>query len=142
MSFAQAAGVGIAAAAPALFFWPDAIGLAPALAPAAALVLFALGLWATGALPFLVTTLLLFVLATVFGSAPPRVIFAGFASSALLAGLWRAGDRPQCRPPVSVAAWPGFWSAASTGPAAGSCMAASRSGSASPFSSRRRWGGS
>jgi di/tricarboxylate transporter len=83
MSFAQAAGVGIAAAALALSFWPEAIGLVPALAPAAALVLFALGLWATGALPFHVTTLLLFVLATVFGIAPPRVIFAGFASSAL-----------------------------------------------------------
>jgi anion transporter len=63
--------------------WPETVGLAPALGPAAALVLLALGLWATGALPFHVTTLLLFVLAIVLEIAPPRVIFAGFASTAL-----------------------------------------------------------
>jgi anion transporter len=53
------------------------------MAHAAALVLLALGCWATGALPFHVTGIGLFVLATVLGIAPPRVIFAGFSSSAL-----------------------------------------------------------
>jgi di/tricarboxylate transporter len=53
------------------------------MARAAALVFLALGCWATGALPFHVTGIGLFVLATVFGIAPPRVIFAGFSSSAL-----------------------------------------------------------
>ena len=49
----------------------------------AALVLLTLGCWATGVLPFHVTGIGLFVLATLFGIAPPRVIFAGFTSSAL-----------------------------------------------------------
>ena len=80
---ARAAGGAIAALALALYLWPQAIGLAPALAPTAALVLFALGFWATGTLPFHLTALLLFVLALVLDIAPPRVIFAGFASSAL-----------------------------------------------------------
>lgn len=53
------------------------------MARAAALVLAALGCWATGALPFHVTGIGLFVLTIVFGVAPPRVIFAGFTSSAL-----------------------------------------------------------
>ncbi len=53
------------------------------MARTAALVLLALGCWATGALPFHVTGIGLFVLATVLGIAPPRVIFAGFTSSAL-----------------------------------------------------------
>ncbi len=53
------------------------------MARSAALVLLALGCWATGALPFHVTGIGLFVLATVLGVAPPRVIFAGFSSSAL-----------------------------------------------------------
>ena len=83
MSVARAAGGGFAALALALYLWPQAIGLAPGLAPTAALVLFALGFWATGALPFHLTSLLLFVLATALEIAPPRVIFAGFASSAL-----------------------------------------------------------
>jgi len=83
VSLARAAGGAIAALALALYLWPQAIGLAPALAPTAAVVLFALGFWATGALPFHLTALLLFLLALVLEIAPPRVIFAGFASSAL-----------------------------------------------------------
>ncbi len=83
MSLARAAGGSSAALALALYLWPQAIGVEPELAPSAALVLFALGFWATGALPFHLTALLLFVLATVLQIAPPRVIFAGFASSAL-----------------------------------------------------------
>lgn len=83
MRFAPAAGATVAALASALYLWPGAIGLPPQLAAPAALVLLALGFWATGALPFHLTSLLLFVLATVFQVAPPRVIFAGFASTAL-----------------------------------------------------------
>jgi di/tricarboxylate transporter len=49
------------------------------MARAAALVLAALGCWATGALPFHVTGIALFLLAVVSGIAPPRVIFAGFS---------------------------------------------------------------
>ena len=90
MSFAQAAGVGIAAAAPALSFWPEAIGLAPALAPAAALVLFALGLWATVALPFHVTTLLLFVVGRLDGSYR-RLVYGSVALGVGLAFLVPAG---------------------------------------------------
>jgi di/tricarboxylate transporter len=80
---ARATGGLIAALALALYLRPQTIGVAPELAPTAALVLFALGFWATGALPFHLTSLLLFVLAIVLEIAPPRVIFAGFASTAL-----------------------------------------------------------
>ena len=73
MSLARAAGGGFAALALSLYLWPQAIGLAPGLAPTAAVVLFALGFWATGALPFHLTSLLLFLLATVLEIAPPRV---------------------------------------------------------------------
>jgi anion transporter len=83
VSLARGAAGAIAALALALYLWPQAVGLAPALAPTAALVLLALGFWATGALPFHLSALLLFVIATVLGIAPPRVVFAGFASSAL-----------------------------------------------------------
>ena len=47
------------------------------------MVLLALGLWVTGALPLYLTALLLFALATALAVAPPAVVFAGFASSAL-----------------------------------------------------------
>jgi di/tricarboxylate transporter len=83
VSLARLGGGGIAALALALYLWPGAIGIEPEVAPAAALVLFALGFWATGALPFHLTSLLLFILAIVLEVAPPRVIFAGFASTAL-----------------------------------------------------------
>jgi hypothetical protein len=52
VSLVRVAGGGVAALALALYLWPEVIGIAPALAPAAALVLFALGFWATGTLPF------------------------------------------------------------------------------------------
>ena len=83
MSLPRALGVLVAVLAAVLVLWPDALGLAPDQASAAALILLAIGGWATGALPFHLTALALFVLATVFEVAPPRVIFAGFASSAL-----------------------------------------------------------
>ena len=55
---------------------PDAIG-------AAALVVLALGLWATSAVPEHLTALGFFLLAMLFNIAPPEVIFSGFESTAL-----------------------------------------------------------
>jgi di/tricarboxylate transporter len=81
---ARAAALLIAALALLLYIAPATLGLVPALGPPAALVLLALGLWATGALPAHQTALLVFVLATVLEIAPPAVIFSGFAST----GLW------------------------------------------------------
>jgi anion transporter len=83
VTFARAAGALVAALALALILWPGAIGLAPEQGPVAGLILLAIGFWATGALPFHLTALALLLLATVLELAPPRVIFAGFASSAL-----------------------------------------------------------
>jgi di/tricarboxylate transporter len=83
VTFARTAGLIVVVLALSLVLRPAAVGLDPAMAPTAALVLLAIGLWATGALPFHLTALSLFVLATVFRIAPPAVIFAGFASSAL-----------------------------------------------------------
>ena len=83
MTFARAAGALVAALALAIILSPGAIGLAPEQGPVAGLILLAIGFWATGALPFHLTALALLLLATVLELAPPRVIFAGFASSAL-----------------------------------------------------------
>ncbi len=83
MTFARAAGALIVALALAIFLSPGAIGLAESQGPVAGLILLAIGFWATGALPFHLTALALLLLATVLELAPPRVIFAGFASSAL-----------------------------------------------------------
>lgn len=84
MSFARAASGLIAALALLLYLAPATLDLDPTLGPAAAIVLLALGFWATGVLPVHQTALLVFVLVTVLGIAPPRVIFSGFAST----GLW------------------------------------------------------
>ena len=78
----------IAGAALAVALVPS--GLPPHLARAAAVVLFALGLWATGAWPEHVTTLAFFLLVLVAGVAPPGVVFSGFQSDAwwlVFAGL-------------------------------------------------------
>jgi len=57
---------------------------APAdLAPAAALTVFTVGLFATGALPEPTTALLFFAIAVIGGIAAPADVFAGFASGAL-----------------------------------------------------------
>lgn len=49
----------------------------------AALTLFTMGLFATGAMPEVVTSLLFFLLAMLFAVAPSGVVFSGFESSAL-----------------------------------------------------------
>ncbi|HCA27593.1 MAG TPA: sodium:sulfate symporter [Betaproteobacteria bacterium] len=57
--------------------------LPPHEAKAAALVIFAIALWATAALPEYLTALAFFLLAMLFSVAPPSVIFSGFAAGAL-----------------------------------------------------------
>ncbi len=59
-----------------------ALGLAPRTALGAAIGLLCMGLWATAALPEIVTTFLFFALATLTAVAPPPVVFSGFAASA------------------------------------------------------------
>lgn len=77
---------GIAAAA-ALAALAIAVGLVPgidaSMRPAAALAIFAIGLWATGVLPEYLTALGLFLLAMLFKVVPANVIFSGFYSAAL-----------------------------------------------------------
>ena len=58
--------------------WSDT----PGMLPAAGVVLFAIALWATGAIPAHITALLLFLLTVVFAIAPPNVAFSGFHASA------------------------------------------------------------
>ncbi len=48
-----------------------------------ALIVFCIGLWATGAVPEHLTALVFFVLAMAFALAPAEVVFAGFHSGAL-----------------------------------------------------------
>ncbi|MEI6558691.1 MAG: SLC13 family permease, partial [Rhodospirillaceae bacterium] len=73
------AALAIAAAALVLVLAP----LPAAETRALALVIAAIGLWATGAIPEHVTALAFFTVAMLTQVAPPRVIFAGFESAAL-----------------------------------------------------------
>ncbi len=76
------AGTALAVAA-LLIVAPPPEGAAPGVMPVAALAVFAIGLWATGALPGHITTLTFFLLAMLFAVAPASVVFSGFHSSAL-----------------------------------------------------------
>lgn len=62
---------------------PAALGIDPAIAAPAAVVILAIGLWATAALEAHITALIVFVVVTWFEIAPPEVIFSGFAAAAL-----------------------------------------------------------
>jgi di/tricarboxylate transporter len=80
VSTAQAlAGIAIAAALLVLLFPP----LPAAETRALALIIAALGLWATGAVPEHITAVAFFTLAMLFAVAPPAVVFGGFDSAAL-----------------------------------------------------------
>ncbi|UUX50900.1 anion permease [Nisaea acidiphila] len=57
-------------------------GMPPGAAPAGALVVLCIGLWATGAIAEHLVAMLLFFLAMVFAIAPPATVFSGFASGA------------------------------------------------------------
>ena len=82
-SVASALGLAAVTLALGLYLAPGPFGLDPELAPAAAIVALAIGLWASGAVPVHLTALLIFTLATVLGVVPAPVIFSGFASGAL-----------------------------------------------------------
>ena len=73
------AGLAIVAALLALVFSP----LPPAETRAMALIIAALGLWATGAVPEHITAVAFFTVAMLFAIAPPAVVFGGFDSAAL-----------------------------------------------------------
>lgn len=73
----------VVAAAIAIYSAPPPPGFSEQTMHAAALVLFTVGLWASGALPEHVTGLLFFMLAMVLAVAPAQVVFSGFASATL-----------------------------------------------------------
>jgi len=55
----------------------------PVIARAGAVVLLAIGLWSTGALPVYLSAVIFFFLAIVLGLAPPNIVFSGFHSAAV-----------------------------------------------------------
>lgn len=61
---------------------PPPDGVAPTVMKGAALGLFAVGLYATVAVPEYLTALAFFTIAIIFGVAPPDVVFSGFHSTA------------------------------------------------------------
>lgn len=68
----------------------DPLGLGPAMAPAAGLVLATITLFATGFVSEYLTALLFFAIAMIFAIAPADLIFTGFSSKAfwlVIAGL-------------------------------------------------------
>lgn len=69
--------------AAAIFFAPPPEGFSVATMHAAGLVLMAVGLWATQALPEHITGLLFLLLAVVTAVATPAVVFSGFTSGTL-----------------------------------------------------------
>jgi len=67
----------------ALFFMPPIGGVDGEILRASGLVLFAIGFWATGALPEYLTALIFILIATISDVAPATVVFSGFLSKAL-----------------------------------------------------------
>lgn len=83
----------LAAIAVLVFFLPPPAGVEPVAMKGLGLVLFAIGLWATQALPEHITGLLFLLLAVLTQVAPPGVVFSGFTSGTLwlvLGGLFIA----------------------------------------------------
>ena len=70
-----------------IFFWPPPAGATVVTMHAAALMVLTVGLWALGAMPEHITSLLFFLLAMVFAIASPQAVFSGFASPTMCA-LW------------------------------------------------------
>lgn len=73
----------VLAATAALLLLPPPPGMPEPAARAAGLVLFAVGFWATGIIPEVLTAISFFLLAMLFQVAAPAVVFSGFASTAL-----------------------------------------------------------
>ncbi len=69
-------------AAAVLLVLPAPAGVPPQAMGAAALTVFVIAFWATGALPAFITTITFFAFAMLFALAPANVVFAGFASTA------------------------------------------------------------
>lgn len=67
----------------ALMLLPAPWGLPEPLLRSAGLVTFAVGFWATAAIPEVLTAIAFFLIAMLFAVAPPEVVFSGFASTAL-----------------------------------------------------------
>ena len=65
-----------------LVLMPTPDGVSPTVMNGAALGLFAVGLYATVAIPEYLTALAFFTIAMIFGVAPPSVVFSGFHSTA------------------------------------------------------------
>lgn len=79
----QALGALVVACAMTLFLWPAVDAAQATTLRATALVVFAVGLWATAAVPeYLVALIFLFV-AAVTAVVPPEVVFSGFTTSTL-----------------------------------------------------------
>ena len=70
-------------AAAVVFFLPPPAGMTANAMHAAALMLVTVGLWATGAVPEYITSLLFFLLAVVLAVATPAVVFSSFASATM-----------------------------------------------------------
>src|SRR3990170_6745362 len=73
----------VCAGAAVIFLLPPPQGITVTTMHAAALLVFTVGLWASGVLPEHVTGFLFFLLAMVLAVAPPAVVFSGFASATL-----------------------------------------------------------
>lgn len=73
----------VIAVAVAVYATPPPAGVSAETMHAAALVVFTVGLWASGALPEHVVGLLFFMLAMALAVAPAQVVFSGFASATL-----------------------------------------------------------
>ncbi len=66
-----------------VYFYPPPPGIDANVMHAAALMLLTVGLWATGAIPEYITSLLFFLLAVVLAVASPAVVFSSFASATM-----------------------------------------------------------
>jgi anion transporter len=66
-----------------VFLLPPPAGVTVTTMHAAALLVFTVGLWASGTLPEHITGFLFFLLAMLLAVAPPQIVFSGFASATL-----------------------------------------------------------
>jgi anion transporter len=73
----------IVAASALLYVQPPAAGVAAGAMHAAAMIAFAVGMWAFNVLPEHITGILFLLLTVVLGVASPAVVFSGFTSSTL-----------------------------------------------------------
>ncbi|MET4698887.1 di/tricarboxylate transporter [Constrictibacter sp. MBR-5] len=73
----------VLAASAALLLMPVPADVPAQLMRASGLIVFAVGFWATAAIPEVLTAIIFFLIAMLFAVAPPEVVFSGFASAAL-----------------------------------------------------------